>query len=452
MSAMADLQTTISAIATPPGRGGIGIVRISGPQALAIAHGIAGLDPAPRQVAYCSFRDRDGSVIDNGIMLYFKAPASYTGEDVIELQGHGGQVVLNMLQRRVIELGASHARPGEFTERAYLNHKLDLVQAEAVVDLIDSVSEQAARCAHRSLQGEFSEKINVLLKDLISLRVYVEGALDFPEEEVDFFADGAVQGRARVCLDSVDTVLAGARYGRILNEGIQAVIIGRPNVGKSSLLNRLSRTDRAIVTEIPGTTRDVITDRILIKGIAVTVSDTAGIRETDDRIELEGINRAISETGRADIVVLVMEHDDTRDDLFYLRNKLNGAGRILVVRNKIDLIPDEPRAVVEDGVPHVYISAKTGAGLDLLEDLISKSVAGESSGENAILARERHIDALSRVRSHLLAGLTALEQGHESELLAAELNEAQRHLSSVTGEFVADDLLGEIFSRFCIGK
>lgn len=446
------MQTTICAIATPPGRGGIGIVRISGPQAAAIAREITGHEPVPRQAAYCSFRDQDGSVIDNGILLYFNAPASYTGEDVIELQGHGGQVVLNMLQRRIIGLGATHARPGEFTERAFLNNKLDLVQAEAVVDLIDSVSEQAARHAHRSLQGEFSERINGLLEELINLRVYVEGALDFPDEEADFFADGDVRARTAACLAGVDEILAGARYGRILNEGVQAVIIGRPNVGKSSLLNRLSRTDRAIVTEIPGTTRDVIADRILIKGIAVTVSDTAGIRETADRIELEGINRAISETGRADIVVVVMEYNDTRDDLFYLRNKLNDAGRAVIVRNKIDLIPDVPKAVLEDGIPAVYMSAKTGAGLDLLEEQILKSVAEESSEENTILARERHIEALSRVRVRLLAGLTVLDKGHSPELLAAELNEAQHHLSGITGEFVADDLLGEIFSRFCIGK
>lgn len=427
-------------------------MRISGPRAHAIAGEITGREPVPRQVVYCSFRDRDGGVIDNGIMIYFKGPASYTGEDVVELQGHGGQVVLNMLQRRIIGLGATHARPGEFTERAFLNHKLDLVQAEAVVDLIDSVSEQAARCAHRSLQGEFSQRVNILLEALISLRVYVEGALDFPEEELDFFADGPVRGRVKTCLDSVDEILARARYGRILNEGIQAVIIGRPNVGKSSLLNRLSRAERAIVTEIPGTTRDVVADRVLIKGVAVTVSDTAGIRETADRIELEGINRAIMETGRADIVILVMEHNDSREDLAYLRNKLDGAGRIVVVRNKIDLIPVAPGIVTEDGVAHVYLSAKTGAGLDLLEELILNSVAEESSEENAILARERHIEALSRVRSSLLAGLTALDQGSSSELLAAELNEAQRHLSGITGEFVADDLLGEIFSRFCIGK
>jgi len=449
---MADKQTTICAIATPPGRGGIGIVRISGPQALAIARELAGHNPKPRQVEYCAFRDQDGSIIDHGIMLYFKAPASYTGEDVIELQGHGGQVVLNMLQRRVVGLGATYARPGEFTERAFLNNKLDLVQAEAVVDLIDSVSEQAARCAHRSLQGEFSERINILLDTLINLRVYVEGALDFPEEEIDFIADEAVLARTRACLDSVDNIMARARFGRILNEGIHAVIIGRPNVGKSSLLNRLTGTDRAIVTEIPGTTRDVVADRILIKGVAVNISDTAGIRETMDRIEQEGINRALSETGRADIVVLVMEHDDTQDDLRYLRNKLNGAGRTLVVRNKIDLVSAPPRALTEDGIPHVYISAKTGAGLELLEDSILQLVAEETTEQDAILARERHIDALSRVRDHLLQGLAALDKSGAAELLAAELNEAQQHLSSITGEFVADDLLGEIFSRFCIGK
>ena len=448
---MADQQSTICAIATPPGRGGIGIIRISGPEALGIAKAITGLEPAPRQAVYCPFRDQDGNTIDTGILLYFNAPGSYTGEDVIELQGHGGQVVLNMLQRRAIELGAVHARPGEFTERAFLNRKLDLIQAEAVVDLIDSVSEQAARCAHRSLQGDFSDRVNALLEALINLRVYVEGALDFPEEEVDFFADDVVQARTRDCLAGVDRILSGARYGRILNEGIQAAIIGRPNVGKSSLLNRLSRTDRAIVTEIPGTTRDVVQDRILVKGVAVTISDTAGIRETADRIEREGIDRAIAETEKADIVLLVLEHD--HDDIEYLQTKLKGAGKAIVVRNKIDLIPDEPGCTVENGMPHVYLSAKTGAGLDLLEDLMLRAVAEESSEENTVLARERHIDALTRVRTHLLAGLEAVVGGgRAAELLAAELLEAQQCLSSITGEFVADDLLGEIFSRFCIGK
>lgn len=449
---MADQQTTICAIATPPGRGGIGIVRISGPAAPDIAKAITGLAPVPRQAVYCAFRDRDGGTIDSGIMLYFNAPGSYTGEEVIELQGHGGQVVLNMVQRRVIELGAAHARPGEFTERAFLNCKLDLIQAEAVVDLIDSVSEQAARCANRSLQGEFSDRVNDLLEALINLRVYVEGALDFPEEEVDFFADDVVQARTRSCLDSVDRILAGARYGRILNEGIQAAIIGRPNVGKSSLLNRLSRTDRAIVTDVPGTTRDVVQNRVLVKGVAVMLSDTAGIRETGDRIEREGIHRAIAETEKSDIVLLVLEHDNHGDDIKYLRDKLKGAGKAIIVRNKIDLIPVEPRCTVEDGLPHIYLSAKTGAGMDLLEDMILQCVAEDISEENTVLARERHIDALTGVRTHLLAGLAAVEEGQAAELLAAELQQAQQRLASITGEYVADDLLGEIFSRFCIGK
>ena len=286
-----------------------------------------------------------------------------------------------MLQRRVIELGAVHARPGEFTERAFLNNKLDLIQAEAVVDLIDSVSEQAARCANRSLQGEFSQKVNGLLATLIDLRVYVEGALDFPEEEIDFFSDTEFQDRTRACLGAVEDILAGARYGRILNEGVQAVIVGRPNVGKSSLLNGLSRTERAIVTEIPGTTRDIIEDRILIKGVAVTVADTAGIRETGDVIEQAGISRALAETEKADIVVLVVEQDDSQEDLAYLRDKLQFAGRLLVVRNKIDLIPAAPRAVVVNDIPQVYLSAKTGAGLDLLEDMILQSVVEQSSEE-----------------------------------------------------------------------
>ena len=450
---MVDRQSTICAIATPPGRGGIGIIRISGPLAQQIAKEITGQDPKPRQALYCDFKDQDGAAIDNGILLYFKAPASYTGEDVIELQGHGGQVVLNMVRNRAISLGAVHARPGEFTERAFLNHKIDLVQAEAVADLIDSVSEQAARCANRSLLGEFSRQITNLLDELVKLRVYVEGALDFPDEDIDFFGDNTILERVRGCLKTVDNILVRARYGRILNEGVRAVIIGRPNVGKSSLLNRLAGMDRAIVTDIPGTTRDVIADRILIKGVAVTVSDTAGIRETADIIELEGISRAINEAERADIILLVMDYDDNETDLVYLRQKLKTAIKILVVRNKIDLGPGAPAITFDhNGIAHVYLSALTGAGMELLEDLIHKTVIEEATEEDAILARERHINALRQVHLHLRTGIVTLEQGHASELLAAELQEAQNALGRITGAYVADDLLGEIFSRFCIGK
>jgi tRNA modification GTPase len=450
---MAETQSTICAIATPPGRGGIGIIRISGPRARDIARLITGREPAPRLARYCDFRDGEQQVIDSGIMLYFNAPSSYTGEDVVELQGHGGQVVLHMLRNRVIALGAVHARPGEFTERAFLNNKLDLVQAEAVVDLIDSVSEQAARCAHRSLTGEFSGLIADLMQRLIGLRVYVEGALDFPEEEAEFLGSGSVRERAGDCLETVTELLARAGHGRLLNEGVQAVIIGRPNVGKSSLLNRLSGADRAIVTEIPGTTRDVIEDRVLIRGVAVTIADTAGIRETEDRIEREGINRALAAAANADIVLLVLEHGDAPADLDYLQTRLGGGARVLVARNKIDLTRDPPRVIHDDhGIAHIYLSARTGAGLELLEEMIYRSVITASSGEDAILARARHIEALQEVQTHLRQGLSVLESGHTPELLAAELQAAQNSLGRITGAFAADDLLGEIFSRFCIGK
>jgi tRNA modification GTPase len=450
---MAGKQTTICAIATPPGRGGIGIVRISGPQARRIARAITGHDPEPRRAVYCAFKDRDGQIIDNGVLLFFQAPASYTGEDVVELQGHGGQIVLSMLRKRVVELGAEHARPGEFTERAFLNHKIDLVQAEAVADLIDSASEQAARCAHRSLMGEFSELIAKLRGELIDLRVYVEGALDFPDEEAEFLVEGAIRKRLQDCLATLDSVLARARSGRILNEGVQVVILGRPNVGKSSLLNRLSGTDRAIVTEIPGTTRDVIEDRILVRGVAVTIADTAGIRDTEDRIEIEGINRAITEAERADVVLLVVEHDGADTELDYLKRKLKRAGKIIVVKNKIDLVAGRPGVThATNDITHVYLSAKTGTGIDLLEDLILKSALEEASVENAVLARARHIEDLTQTRARLQAGLAAHDQGGASELLAADLQAAQNCLGRITGEFAADDLLGEIFARFCIGK
>ena len=334
-----------------------------------------------------------------------------------------------------------------------MNHKLDLVQAEAVVDLIDSVSEQAARCAHRSLLGEFSFRIAGLLETLISLRAYVEGSLDFPEEELDLSEDNQIRERALACLQTVDNILVRARHGKILNEGIQAAIIGRPNVGKSSLLNRLSGTERAIVTEIPGTTRDIIEDRVLISGVLVTVTDTAGIRETSDRIELEGISRAIAAAANADIVLLVMEHEGDEQDLVYLNRKINRSGKILVIKNKIDLSHADPGITTDkNGVPHVYLSAKTGAGLNILEELIHRSVLEEASEENAILARERHITALQQVQKHIQAGIAALDRGRSFELFAAELQQAQTSLGQVTGEFAADDLLGEIFSRFCIGK
>lgn len=450
---MTDRNSTICAVATPPGRGGIGVIRISGPGALSITKEITGLNPEPRRAIYCKFRDQNHDVIDDGILLYFKAPASFTGEDVIEMQLHGGRIVLNILQNRINELGAVLARPGEFTERAFLNNKLDLVQAEAVADLIDSVSVQAARCATRSLQGEFSESISALLDELVNLRVYVEGALDFPDEEIDFLEDGRIRERINKNLEEVGGMVDRARCGRILNEGIQAVIIGRPNVGKSSLLNRLSRSDRAIVNERPGTTRDVIEDRILIRGISVAVSDTAGIRETEDSIELEGIRRAVSETEKSDIVLLVLEYNDSEEDFSYLEKKLKSSGKILVVRNKIDLVPEKPK-VVQDryGIPQVYLSAKTGEGIELLEDLVLQSVLEDASEETAILARERHIEALSAVRKHLQAALENADRGTSPELIAAELTGAQNALARITGEFVADDLLAEIFSRFCIGK
>ena len=450
---MAGNNTTICAIATPPGRGGIGIIRISGPAALDIARQMTGIEPAPRQAHYCSFNDTGGRPIDDGVLLYFRAPASFTGEDVVELQAHGGRVVLNMLQNRITDLGAVLARPGEFTERAFLNNRIDLLQAEAVADLIDSVSEQAARSAIRSLQGEFSKRIGGLFEELVNLRVFVEGALDFPDEEIDFLADDRVLFRIEALQAETARILGQAHSGRILNEGIQIAIVGRPNVGKSSLLNRLSRSERAIVTAQPGTTRDVIEDRILIRGIAVTVADTAGIRETRDTIELEGIRRAISESNQADLVVLVTEHGNSTADLEYVLAKIQGGTRLVVVENKIDLADAAAGTTIDDdGLHHVRLSAKTGEGMDLLEDLIVTMFIGSSGEENVILARQRHLDALQQLARYLDQAQAAAVDRKHPELLAAELVEAQRTLGTITGEFVADDLLGEIFSRFCIGK
>lgn len=451
-SAMADKQETICAIATPAGRGGIGIIRVSGPRALEIAKAISGKTPKPRIATFCPFQDENKEIIDQGILLFFKAPASFTGEDVIELQAHGGAVVMNMLLRRVVELGARIARPGEFTERAFLNQKLDLIQAEAIADLIDSVSERAARSAVRTLKGEFSDKIDRLLRDLIDIRVYIEGALDFSEEEIDFVQDSEIGIRLKKTHENLGEVLQGAQSGRVLREGIKAVIVGKPNVGKSSLLNRLSRTDRAIVSDLPGTTRDIIEDGILIDGIYIHVTDTAGIRDSKNEIEKEGIRRALNEVEQSDLVLLMSEYGEN-NDIEYLRKKIPVTKRIILVYNKIDLKEGVAKVSYENtDSPAVYLSAKTGQGVDLLEKLLYEVVLRQENEESILLARERHISALAQSRQHIKLGMDVLAGNHGMEVVAEELRKAQQELGKITGEFVADDLLGEIFSQFCIGK
>ncbi len=452
---MIDNSDTIAAIATPPGRGGIGIIRISGPLARSIAKSLTGTCPIARQARYCHFKDPQGVVLDRGIVLYFSAPASYTGEDIVELQGHGGQAVLNTVLQHTLKLGARPARPGEFTERAFLNNKLDLLQAEAVADLIDSASEQAARSAMRSLNGEFSSSIDVILEKLINLRILIEGALDFPEEEIDFLSGADLKERINNSLQQLESVLIKARNGRVLREGVSMAIIGSPNVGKSSLLNVLSQTNRAIVTDTPGTTRDVIEEKILIDNLPLNIVDTAGIRDSDDCIEKEGIKRAWLTTKKADLVLLVREalpvHQQQECSII---GRIPPGAKIIVIHNKIDLV-GRPAHINDrgGGEPEVFLSVKTKAGLDLLTGQIKKMMGVADANEDVLCARGRHVEALEQTRVFLKKAAEELyNKRPAAELLAEELRQAQRCLEEITGKSTSDDLLGKIFSSFCIGK
>jgi len=450
---------TIAAIATPPGRGGVGIIRLSGADAPTIAKQLLGKgsrshDLGVREARFCSFIDEDGMLIDSGILIYYPQPASYTGEHVVELQGHGGRVVMSMLLDRVIALGARQARPGEFTERAFINNKIDLVQAEAVAGLIDSVSSQAARSAIRSLEGDFSNNINDLLQRLVNLRMFVESVLDFPEEEIDFIRGAEVKEKLSVCIDEVDNILKRAQLGAMLGEGLRLAIVGRPNVGKSSLLNRLTGRDAAIVSKTPGTTRDIIEENILIEGAPLNILDTAGIRESKNDIEEEGIKRALNAVSQADIILLLVEHDkDIGREEQRVLDVCSDNVKIVVVRNKIDLADNKQELLNKNRAnTEVFLSAKTGEGLDDLV-LFLKTIMGLSStNEDVCMARTRHLNALSETKEFLNRGLQQLENKNTLELLAEDLRLAQESLGTVTGNFVADDLLGEIFSKFCIGK
>ena len=441
-------------MATPPGVGGIGIVRVSGPLVPDIARAIAGRVPVPRLATLAEFRDAEDEVIDSGIALYFPAPHSFTGEHVLELQGHGGLFVLQQLQRRVLELGARAARPGEFSERAFLNDKLDLVQAEAIADLIESGTEAAARAAQRSLQGVFSERIAELQQELTSLRVFVEAAIDFPDEEIDFLAESDVDRRVAAVLEGLRGLLQEARQGRLLRDGIVLAIVGEPNVGKSSLLNALSGQDSAIVTEIPGTTRDVLRESIDLDGIPVHIADTAGIRETDDRIEAEGVRRARLALETADIVLL-LEDAGQKSGAAIGDIELPPGVSCLRVANKTDLLEpaEQKRRLAAASPDRLWISARTGAGLDRLRARIREVAgAGERVAGGTFSARQRHVDALRRVGEHLEAGQRVMREQQAGELLAEELRLAQQALGEITGEMLPDDLLGEIFASFCIGK
>lgn len=445
---------TIVAAATPPGRGGVGIVRISGPKTPELAATLLGELPAARRATLARFLDAQHDPIDAGLALFFPAPHSYTGEHVLELHGHGGPVVMETLVARALELGARRAQPGEFTQRAFLNDKLDLAQAEAIADMIDAGSRAAARAAMRSLQGEFSAMVRGLTEAVIELRTYVEAAIDFPEEEIDFLADRELAERFQAVRDHFEGVLASARQGRLLREGMVVVIAGRPNAGKSSLLNRLAGYDAAIVTPVPGTTRDVVRERIHLDGMPLHVLDTAGLRQGGDVVEEEGIRRAQVEMQRADCVLFVI---DTVDDpegsaAREERARLPADVPLTLVFNKCDLAVGLPVADEVGGPPRFMISALTGAGLAELRTHLKACMGYQSVDGGAISARKRHLEALVRARERTEEASRLLTERRAGELVAEELRAAQQALSEITGEFTSEDLLGRIFAGFCIGK
>lgn len=454
---MDNTQDTITAIATATGRAGVGIVRISGPKALNLAKLMLGFEPKARFAHYGPIRDLNGQIIDEGIALYFPGPNSFTGEDVLELQGHGGPVILDLLLKNILDQGIRMARPGEFSERAFLNDKLDLVQAEAIADLIDASSVQAAQSALRSLQGVFSARIDELVEQLIQLRIYVEAAIDFPEEEIDFLADGKVAADLQSILNNLDQVFKEANRGTLMQEGMKVVIAGRPNAGKSSLLNALAGRDTAIVTEIAGTTRDVLREHIHIDGMPLHIIDTAGLRESPDEVERIGIERAWQEINQADLVLMMVDSSETESVSANriwpeLMEKIPNELSVTVVRNKIDLTGEQPSIEIVDDGTVIRLSAQTEAGIDLLRNHLKSVMGFENSGEGSFMARRRHLDALQRAQEALTHGQQQLADYSAGELLAEDLKLAQNCLGEITGEFSSDELLGRIFSSFCIGK
>lgn len=452
------MKETIVAQATAPGRGGIGILRVSGPLATKVAQAILGKCPKPRMADYLPFKDADGTILDQGIALYFKSPNSFTGEDVLELQGHGGQVVLDLLLKRILQIdGIRLARPGEFSEQAFLNDKLDLAQAEAIADLIDATSEQAVRSALKSLQGEFSKKVNALVDSVIYLRTYVEASIDFPDEEIDFLADGKIEANLRGIINQLEDVRSEAKQGSILREGMKVVIAGRPNAGKSSLLNALAGREAAIVTDIAGTTRDVLREHIHIDGMPLHIIDTAGLRDATDEVERIGISRAWTEIEQADRIILMLDSSDPESaDLSKVRSeflaKLPSTLPVTIVRNKIDLNGEQASESEQGGYQMISLSAHTHDGVQLLREHLKQAMGFQTGIEGGFLARRRHLDALEKAAEHLQIGLVQLTEFHAGELLAEELRLVQSYLSEITGQFTSDDLLGSIFSSFCIGK
>ena len=442
---------TIAAIATPPGRGGIGVIRISGPAVPDLLPALLGQTPPPRMAHFGPFLDADAQAIDHGLALHFPAPRSFTGEDVLELHAHGSPVVLDQLLRRILQLGARLARPGEFSERAFLNDKIDLAQAEAIADLIDSTTESAARSAQRSLQGDFSRRIHELVEALIQLRLYVEASIDFTDEDIDFLSEGRIGEQLGTLADRLTAIRASARQGCLLRDGMTVVIAGRPNAGKSSLLNRLTGRDTAIVTAIAGTTRDTLREFIQLDGLPLHVIDTAGLRDdSDDPVEQEGMRRARAEIAAADRILLLIDDHDPGDSEALL-GSLPPELPVTRIHNKIDLSGHAPGLSDDGKGPRIHLSLKTGAGVDSLIDHLKASVGYDSGAEGVFTARRRHLDALDRARLATDNALARLRTG-EPELLAEELRLAQHSLGEITGEFTSDDLLGRIFSSFCIGK
>ena len=446
---------TIAAIATPPGRGGVGVIRISGKNLRSIAVVLLGKLPQPRYATYCKFLDDQGLIIDQGIALYFPNPQSYTGEDVLELQGHGGPAVMSLLLNRCLTAGARLAQPGEFTLRAYLNNKIDLIQAESVADIIEANTAEAARCAVNSLQGHFSAKIDTLVQSLIALRTLVEATLDFPEEEIDQLYTPQITAQIEQIDSQLNRVFQSAQQGNLLQEGIKMVLIGAPNAGKSSLMNQLVEDDVAIVTEIAGTTRDTIERTIAIAGVPIHIVDTAGLRETNDSIERKGIERTLAAIKNANLVLRLMDCSQlARHEMDSVQKYIPTEKPQLTVFNKIDLIAATAKNEETETGSAIYLSAKTGEGVELLRQKILE-IAGwrfNRAGEGIIMARQRHLEALLKAQQHLISAKALLQAGYQLELLAEELRLTQQNLSSITGEFTADDLLGTIFSQFCIGK
>ena len=440
-------RDTIAAIATPPGTGGVSIIRISGRDALAIAARISGITPPPRRATLAHIHDTHGDTLDQALLLYYPAPHSYTGEDTLEIQGHGGIAVTQAVLAAVLDAGARLAEPGEYTRRAYLNNKIDLAQAEAIADLINARSQAAVKAANRSLQGDFSREIETLAADLLALRIYIEAALDFPEEEIDFLREGDIAARLQAWGDRLRALLAQSTQGRLMNDGINLVIAGKPNAGKSSLLNALVGEERAIVTAQAGTTRDIVRETVLIHGMPVNILDTAGLREADDLIEQEGIRRTRHALSQADLILLLRDGsalDDTSGD-----EALPASVPLLLAYNKADQTPPAVQAQHTDGL---WLSAKTGAGIDALRDEIARMVGRDEREESPYIARERHLRALQQAETHYHDALTQLRSTQNGELIAEELRLAHEALGSITGAVSSDDLLGHIFSSFCIGK